>query len=81
MIGGAKIRINSLHRQGVDRLGEGVEVAGHDLDDIVQAVEIGDGQWCFGVQWHPEYLLYHRVHRRLFAALVAAARSARGERE
>lgn len=74
VLGTDTTRINSLHRQGIDRLGRGLEVAGHDLDDIVQAVEHASHPWCFGVQWHPEYLPYLRAHRRLFRALVEAAR-------
>ena len=27
-----------------------------------------------GVQWHPEYLLYHPGHRRIFSHFVHAAR-------
>ena len=70
-----RVRINSLHNQGIDRLGRGLIVAGRDLDGIVQAVE-APGQAClFGVQWHPEFLLYQRGQRRLFQALVAAART------
>lgn len=74
ILGGETTRINSLHRQGIDRLGDGLTAAGHDLDDIVQAVEHRNLPWCIGVQWHPEYLPYLRTHRRLFRALVDAAR-------
>ena len=39
LLGGRELRINSLHNQSIDRLGEGLEVSGRDLDQIVQAVE------------------------------------------
>jgi putative glutamine amidotransferase len=68
-------RINSLHNQGIDRLGEGLVVSGRDLDGIIQAVEAPLHPFLMGVQWHPELLLYHRSQRRLFQALVTAARS------
>jgi putative glutamine amidotransferase len=32
-------RINSLHNQGIDRIGDGLQVSGRDLDGIVQAIE------------------------------------------
>ncbi|MCG6943574.1 MAG: gamma-glutamyl-gamma-aminobutyrate hydrolase family protein [Thiohalocapsa sp.] len=67
-------RINSLHNQGIDRLGEGLAVAGRDLDDIVQAVEQPSHPFLLGVQWHPEFLLYKPSQLRLFRALVEAAR-------
>lgn len=69
-----RARINSLHNQGIDRLGRGLVVTGRDLDGIVQAVEDPRRRFLLGVQWHPEFLLHSRRQRRLFAALVTAAR-------
>jgi putative glutamine amidotransferase len=69
-----RTRINSLHNQGIDRLGRGLAVSGRDLDDIVQAVEDPAAPFLVGVQWHPEFLLFLARQRRLFAALLAAAR-------
>lgn len=67
-------RINSLHNQGIDRLGTGLRISGRDLDGIIQAVENPDSRFLVGVQWHPEFLIYQRRQRRLFATLVDAAR-------
>lgn len=72
-------RINSLHHQAVDRLGEGLRVAARDLDGFVQAVESTSHPWLVGVQWHPEYLLYLRRQHRLFRHLVDRAAAARPE--
>lgn len=69
--------INSLHNQGIDELGAGLQVSGWDLDGIVQAVEAPQREFVMGVQWHPELLLYSTRQRRLFRALVAAARERR----
>jgi putative glutamine amidotransferase len=77
LLGGTRARINSLHNQGIDRLGEGLQVVGRDLDDIVQAVEVPTHPFLLGVQWHPEFLLYKPSQLRLFRALVAAARERR----
>jgi putative glutamine amidotransferase len=74
LMNASETRINSLHNQGIDRLGEGLRVSGRDLDDIVQAVEDPDRAFLVGVQWHPEFLLYLRRQRRLFRDLLAAAR-------
>ncbi|WPL19860.1 Putative glutamine amidotransferasec [Thiorhodovibrio winogradskyi] len=74
-LGCARCRINSLHNQGIDRLGAGLRIAGRDLDGIVQAVEDPDASLVLGVQWHPEFLLYLGRQRRLFRDLVAAARA------
>ena len=72
------IRVNSLHKQAVDRLGEGLGVAARDRHEMIQAVEHTGKTFRIGVQWHPELLFYRPHHRRLFAAFVAAARRAHG---
>lgn len=69
------VLVNSLHQQGVRELGEGLRVSARDQWGIVQAIENSErgGAFMLGVQWHPEYLLAHRAHRRLFRDLVVAA--------
>ncbi|GAA3960646.1 gamma-glutamyl-gamma-aminobutyrate hydrolase family protein [Allohahella marinimesophila] len=76
-----RIRINSLHHQAIDQLGNQLEVAGRDLDQLVQAVESNAEQFIIGVQWHPEYLPYLRPHRRLFRNLISSAAEFRLGRE
>jgi putative glutamine amidotransferase len=45
----------SHHHQGVDRVGEGLEVTGRAvLDDLPEALEIPGQTFALGVQWHPE---------------------------
>jgi putative glutamine amidotransferase len=70
------VKVNSLHQQGVARVGRGLRVSARDDDGIVQAIESSSAASPFllGVQWHPEYLQDKRVHQRLFSALVRAAR-------
>jgi len=72
-------RINSLHHQAIDRLGEGLRVVAKDLDAFVQAIESASHPWLVGVQWHPEYLLYLRRQRRIFGHLVRRARECAAE--
>ena len=69
-----QFRINSLHHQAIDRLGEGLRVVARDADELVQAVECPQHLFRKGVQWHPEYLPYLFAQRRIFAALVDATR-------
>ncbi|OWY07734.1 gamma-glutamyl-gamma-aminobutyrate hydrolase [Thioclava sp. F42-5] len=69
------MRVNALHSQAVDRLGDGLRVAARDGSGMVQAVERIEEPFALGVQWHPEYLTYAHRQRALFRALVAAARA------
>ena len=74
--GTARIAVNSLHNQGIDRLGAGVVVEGTAPDGTIEAVRVADAAgFAVGVQWHPEY--DHQtdaVSRAIFAAFGAALR-------
>ncbi|MDI9245928.1 gamma-glutamyl-gamma-aminobutyrate hydrolase family protein [Marinobacter sp. CHS3-4] len=67
------IGANRIHSQSIKKLGRHLQVVGLDKDWFVQAIENTTGQWLMGIQWHPEYLLYHRGHRRIFRHFVQAA--------
>ena len=73
--------VNSRHHQAVRRLGTGLELVATAPDGIVEATASAANAdwWLRSVQWHPENLLSHEVHRGLFEQFVAEARSA-GER-
>ena len=71
------LRVNALHRQAIDRLGQGLHIAARDRNGIVQAIEHSSHGFVFGVQWHPEYLPQLPEQRAIFNALVRAARGAR----
>ena len=52
---------SSHHHQGVDRLGDGLEVTGRSPDGLIESIERttpDPGErgtpWMLGVQWHPE---------------------------
>jgi putative glutamine amidotransferase len=70
-------RVNALHHQSVDRLGEGLRIVARDEAGIVQAIETTGERFIVGVQWHPELLVTRRPQQRLFEALVEAARGPR----
>lgn len=71
--------VNSIHHQAVDRLGDGLQIVAREENGLVQAFEsVPDAAHPFliGVQWHPELMLHASSARRLFRALVRAARGA-----
>jgi len=74
------IGANRIHSQAIKQLGRNLRVTALDNDLFVQAIENTGQQWLMGVQWHPEYLLYHTGHRRIFSHFVHAARARKLER-
>jgi len=74
MLGATRVEACSWHHQAVDKIGEGLTCVAWAEDGVVEAVEHATHPWCIGVQWHPEMQLDDAAQRRLFAALVAAAR-------
>jgi len=70
-------RVNALHHQSVDQVGEDFRVAAWDDVGMVQAIESTRPRLVIGVQWHPEYLICSKPDQALFRALVEAARARR----
>jgi putative glutamine amidotransferase len=71
--GAEVLTVKSHHHQGVDRVGDGLQVSGWsvDEDDLPEAIEMPAHPFALGVLWHPE----EDVRDRVVGALVAAARS------
>jgi putative glutamine amidotransferase len=45
----------SHHHQGVDHLGDGLQISGCSaMDGLPEAIEIPERRFVLGVQWHPE---------------------------
>ncbi|EAU41535.1 glutamine amidotransferase, class I [Fulvimarina pelagi HTCC2506] len=81
IVGKGPIRVNSLHRQGIDRLGSGLDVEATAPDGTIEAVSVRDAKtFAMGVQWHPEYWAESdAASRAIFEAFAEACR-ARAER-
>lgn len=69
--------VNSLHGQGIERLGTGVRVEATAPDGIVEAISISAGPgFALGVQWHPEWPRpCQGIDRSVFQAFAAAVRA------
>ena len=70
------IQVNSLHRQGVDRLAPPLAIDATATDGVVEAVTVtGAKSFALGVQWHPEYWAGTDPHStRIFEAFGDAVR-------
>ncbi len=70
------IRVNSLHRQVIDRLAPRLVVEARAEDGTIEAVRVADAPaFAYGVQWHPEYWVTTDIPSgALFRAFGDAAR-------
>lgn len=56
VLGKTETRVNSIHRQGIKKLGSGLAVEATAPDGIIEAVSVkGAKAFAFGTQWHPEF--------------------------
>lgn len=74
IVGADVIEVNSLHHQGIDRLGLGLLATAWAPDGLIEGVEIPGSSFVIGVQYHPEELAPHDpAARALFDAFARAA--------
>lgn len=70
------VTVNSLHHQGVDRLGQGLRIEAFAPDGLIEAFTAPDAAGLvLGVQWHPEMSLGRSaLAQQLFATFGDACR-------
>lgn len=75
--GATRLKVNSLHGQGIDRPGQGLTVEARAPDGIVEAVSVDNAPgFALGIQWHPEYKYWeNEFGRALFKAFGDACRT------
>jgi putative glutamine amidotransferase len=71
-----RIQVNSLHSQGVDRLGANLVVEARAPDGVIEAFRVQDApRFALAVQWHPEWqVMSNSFSKALFAAFGDASR-------
>jgi len=79
ILGCEKIRVNSLHGQGILEPGKRVVIEGVAEDGTIEAIRIADAPgFALGVQWHAEYDPQRNpINRALFEAFGAALQAGR----
>jgi putative glutamine amidotransferase len=73
--GSERLQVNSLHWQGIQKLGHGLTVEARAPDGLIEAFRVAESQsFALGLQWHPEWrFAQNPFSRALFAAFGAAA--------
>jgi putative glutamine amidotransferase len=81
--GGRRALVNSLHGQGIKRLGEGLVAEAHAPDGLVEGVKVtGAPAFAYAVQWHPEWRHdQHPFYQRTLEAFAQACQAHRNGRE
>jgi putative glutamine amidotransferase len=76
MAGNDRVRVNSLHSQGIDRLGPDLAVEARAADGLIEAFRVKSApSFALAVQWHPEWqVMSNPFSKALFAEFGKAAR-------
>lgn len=69
-----RARVNSIHKQAIAQVGNGLNVTAHELNGVVQAIEDPDRRFYLGLQFHPELLIHRRHFRRIFGHFVTVCK-------
>lgn len=69
--GATRMDVNSIHHQGLDTLGTGLEAVAWAEDGVIEAVEVAAAPWQRGVQFHPEDMRSQQPFQQLFDQLIA----------
>jgi putative glutamine amidotransferase len=78
LLHGRRAEVNSFHHQAVKAVASGFVVTATAPDGVIEALEDPHRPFVLAVQWHPERMVdHHAEQRRLFAALIDAARQRR----
>lgn len=81
IFGAGALKVNSMHHQGVRRLGERLTATAVAPDGLVEGLESADGSYLVAVQWHPEALVETSEEtRRLFTSFIEASVAYRDQR-
>jgi len=73
-VNSSELAVNSLHHQGINQLGAGLNVQASAPDSLIEAVQLKGHPFGLGVQWHPEWLPGSPANQAIFQAFVEAAK-------
>jgi len=78
----SRFDVNSLHEQGIERLGPHLSAEAYADDGLIEAISVPAARsFALAVQWHPEWFLDENpVNRSVFAAFGEACRRRAAER-
>ncbi len=71
-----ELMVNSLHGQGIDRLGTGLVAEAYAHDGLIEAIRVENAKtFALGVQWHPEWkVLDNPAYKVIFESFGEACK-------
>ena len=73
IFGKEELKTNSLHHQGINKLGDGAIPIAFAPDGLVEALQLEENPFGIAVQWHPECLPDDANMQKLFKAFIHTA--------
>ncbi len=67
-----RMKVNSLHHQGIKTLAPGLNATAFAEDGLIEAVNIEDHPFFLGVQWHPEWIYNQDTTKQIFKTFIQA---------
>ncbi len=80
MVYSEQFQVNSAHHQGINVLGDGLQIAAVAPDGIIEAFEKPGYPFLLAVQWHPERDLSNPVNHVIFDHFLKAAKNSEAVR-
>lgn len=81
IVGTENMMVNSLHGQGIDKLGLGLSAQAYAPDGLIEAIAVDNAKaFALGVQWHPEWKVMENTHYLAIFKTFGDACRARAER-
>lgn len=74
LLGTTLVDTNSMHHQGICKLGRGLAPVAYGPDGLVEAIEVTGRKFMLGVQWHPEFMKQDMRMGCLFSSLISACK-------
>lgn len=74
ILGADTLRVRSAHHQSVKNPGRSLKLSAVAHDGVVEALESRGKNFLIAVQWHPEKTNHDRFTKKLFKALINAAK-------
>lgn len=69
------VKVNSIHKQSINKLGKTLEVTAIEENGVVQSVENKLKAFYMGVQFHPEFMIHRKKFRNIFNTLILSVKT------